>query len=400
MATYGWELGHTVAMEERLRKLQYSALRKVMGAYHGARQDTLEAIAKIEPVAVKLWDMKVRESARILEKGIQDNLIEEVETHRGDGRSWKDHSLAWAHILKHRQYTTCLEEILATMGETGERKISWEFDQDIRAPQAISNIELGTKDTLKVVWELRIRNELEEEAWTTCYTNGSGLDDKASGAFTRNSHTRFHENTTGSRYLGTRATHYDGELSGIAQALEVSREVSMLAVLTDSKPAISKIKKLDSGAAPPRSKIEARILNELCRRSQDHLYTGSLAWVKGHKGIERNEKADKLCREALILGHESEGVVTPAGLRAWSRRVRAEARGGNGEGILGWSRKAISAYTWCVTEKGPQRKWLHKIKKKDTPGCPCHRDQEQPPEQSGEHLVEGCRLLAEARELV
>ena len=52
--------------------------------------------------------------------------------------------------------------------------------------------------------------------------------------------------------------------------------------------------------------------------------------------------------------------------------------------------------------KGPQRKWLHRIQKKDTPGCHCHRDREQPeqPEQSGEHLVEGCRLLAEARELV
>ena len=26
------------------------------------------------------------------------------------------------------------------------------------------------------------------------------------------------------------------------------------------------------------------------------------------------------CREASILGHESEGIVTPAGLRAWSKR--------------------------------------------------------------------------------
>ena len=29
-----------------------------------------------------------------------------------------------------------------------------------------------------------------------------------------------------------------------------------------------------------------------------------------------------------MLGHESEGTVTLAGLRAWSRRVRAEAEGG------------------------------------------------------------------------
>ena len=67
----------------------------------------------------------------------------------------------------------------------------------------------------------------------------------------------------------------------------------------------------------------------------------------GSRGIKGNEEVDKLCKEASILGHESEGVVTPAGLRAWGRR--AEARGGSGEGILGWHRRAISAYIRRVT---------------------------------------------------
>ena len=31
-----------------------------------------------------------------------------------------------------------------------------------------------------------------------------------------------------------------------------------------------------------------------------------------------------------------------------------------------WHHRAISAYTWCITEKGPQRRWLHKIGKEDT----------------------------------
>src|SRR5258706_8643312 len=136
------------------------------------------------------------------------------------------------------------------MRENRERKITWDFDWEKHTPQALTEIEeLGTGDTDKVVWDLRIRKELEEEGWTICYSDGSGLDDKAAGAYTRKSYLGLHGEKTGSEYLGTRATLYDGELSGIAQALEPSREVQMLAILTDSKPAISTIKKLDTGAA-------------------------------------------------------------------------------------------------------------------------------------------------------
>ena len=42
--------------------------------------------------------------------------------------------------------------------------------------------------------------------------------------------------------------------------------------------------------------------------------------------------------------------MIPAGLRAWARGVRAEARGGNGNGLLGWCRKALPAYTWCQSD--------------------------------------------------
>ena len=378
IATYGWELvdpkGNPQAIE-RLRKLQYQAARKITRGYHGSRQELLENISKVEPVQTKLWDMKVRAAARILEKGTPDNLIQKAEetkvTTGTRGRSWQDHGLTWAAV-KGTHYNTCLEEILSSMGEIGERKIPWNFDRKARNAQALTKIEeLGTKDTDKVVWELHIRKEPEEEGWTICYSDGLGLDDKAAGAYTWKCFLGFHEEKTGSNYLGTRATHYDRELIGIARALEEAREIQMLEILTDSKPAILTINKLDTGEAQPRSEIEARILGELCRRSSGNQET-CVAWVKGHKGIKGNEEADKLCRETSILGHESEGVVTPAGLRAWSKRVRAEARGGSGEGILGWHRKAISAYTWCNTEKGPQRKWLHKIKKKDTPGCHCH----------------------------
>ena len=168
----------------------------------------------------------------------------------------------------------------------------------------------------------------------------------------------------------------------------------MLAILSDCRPAIRTTENLDSGALGPRSHIEARIQAALETRGNRQLET-MISWVKGHKDIKGNERADTLSKQASILGHESEGVVTPAGLKAWARRVRAEARGGSGEGILGWHRRAISAYTWCITEKGPQKKWLHHIKKADTTECACHHHQ-----QTGKHLAEECNLLADARKSV
>src|SRR5258706_6870555 len=288
------------------------------------------------------------------------------------------------------------------MGANGEREITWEFH---RGRKLIHNLqhrdpELGTKDTPQLVWELRIRELEEEEGWTTVFPDGSGLDNKAAGAFcpnpTRPDKERNPEDLSGDKYLGTRATHIDGELEGIALALETHNEkrTGMLAILSDCRPAIRTVEKLDAGLEGPRSHIEARIQKALESRETQHLET-HISWVKGHKDIKGNEAADKLSKKSSILGHESEGVVTPAGLKAWARRVRAEARGGSREGVLGWHRKAISAYTWCVTEKGPQQKWLHKLKKKDTPECQCGH-----PEQSGEHLVERCELLEQKRKLV
>ena len=151
IATYGWELECTGTAMEKLWKLQYKAVRKVTGGYHGARQFTLENIARVEPVPIKLWDMRVGQA----EKGVQDSLIEEVEKYRGAGRSWKDHSLAWAQTQNSRnsrQYNTSLEEIL-------ERKLNW----DSTRPTDTGGERAWYRGTPRVPWELRIRQELEDE---------------------------------------------------------------------------------------------------------------------------------------------------------------------------------------------------------------------------------------------
>ena len=102
------------------------------------------------------------------------------------------------------------------------------------------------------------------------------------------------------------------------------------------------------GTAAPRSTIETRIQLALETR-KEMLQDTYLAWVKG-KDIKGHEEANRLSKQTSILGHESEGIVTPADLSGWSRRVRAEARGGSGNGLLGWGRKGLSACTWCRSD--------------------------------------------------
>ena len=120
--------------------------------------------------------------------------------------------------------------------------------------------------TLKVVWEMRIR-DLEDEGWSTAFTDGSGLNLKAASGFCSNPN-----NTSvkppGSKYLGTRSTHFNGELEGIALALENHTENLMLAIPTDSKPAIQVLEKLNLGKEGP-------VTVHMTQQSSDRMLTKS-----------------------------------------------------------------------------------------------------------------------------
>ena len=53
-----------------------------------------------------------------------------------------------------------------------------------------------------------------------------------------------------------------------------------------------------------------------------------------------------------------------------------------------WRRKALSAYTWMRTERGPQKGWLFRIRKTDSPACDCGEET-----QSGDHITFHCPTL-------
>jgi len=77
-----------------------------------------------------------------------------------------------------------------------------------------------------------------------------------------------------------------------------------------------------------------------------------------------------------------------------------QAREGFGIERYKWGNQALAAYTWCRSNKGPQRSWLHKVRKSPNPDCP-----ECGGEEIGEHIVFKCpghqeerRKLGEIRE--
>ena len=79
-------------------------------------------------------------------------------------------------------------------------------------------------------WEMRIR-ELDE-GWTTVFTDGSGLDDKAAGGFCANPNKLDKDrqpDQSGDQYLGIKATNFDGEIVGMALALEGHTDTNMVA---------------------------------------------------------------------------------------------------------------------------------------------------------------------------
>lgn len=179
---------------------------------------------------------------------------------------------------------------------------------------------------------------------------------------------------------------------------QANQDEKTVLILTDSQAAVASMERLGRGE-PPRSKVEAAILQQLVRRRrQDHKTW--VAWIRSHIGIPGNEAADAI---AKAHAREPRGPdlqpITHEGLKAEAQKEARQLRfqPGFGRDRLKWDRTALGAYTQLRTERGPFGAWLHKIGEADNPWC-THEDCEGKEEpESGEHLTFECRRFSEAR---
>ncbi|KAF8416304.1 hypothetical protein EV426DRAFT_700104 [Tirmania nivea] len=106
-------------------------------------------------------------------------------------------------------------------------------------------------------------------------------------------------------YLGSFATVMDAELLGVARAWKVGRSV----VAFDSQGAIGRLRNLCF--EQPRSWIEELAVEEIRSGSK------TVMWVKGHSGVEGNERADRKAKKVAWVGKTMlrPDIITPAGIR-------------------------------------------------------------------------------------
>ena len=246
----------------------------------------------------------------------------------------------------------------------------------------------------KLPWLTKIA-ELQDQGFTTAYSDGTGRELHAAAATVAASR-RYTPPPPSHKYLGTLATVADAERQGILLSLRTLRHDHSVLLLSDCQAAIDTVTNLTKGQ-PPRSGIESEIKSLIQERNNSNHDT-AISWVRAYVQIPGNEEADRLANWGSYSGatRGSTRTVTEGGLRAKGKQARAQLRSRQGFRLgtaIQFNRKALSAYTWMRTNKGPQRQWLHHIGKVDTPFCPC----DSTTIQSGDHLTFSCRLLQQAR---
>ncbi|KAF8424370.1 hypothetical protein EV426DRAFT_712188 [Tirmania nivea] len=94
------------------------------------------------------------------------------------------------------------------------------------------------------------------------------------------------------------------------------------------------------------------------------MQTDSKGVAYGHSEVEGNERADRKAKEMAWVGKRMlrPDFITPAGIRQAFPMGRPSKQ-------TKWNWEALRGLTYVVTDRGPQRWWLHKVGRAHDPLC-------------------------------
>ena len=159
-------------------------------------------------------------------------------------------------------------------------------------------------------------------------------------------------------YLDNMTTVADVERKGMQLCLDSLKEDNTICLLSDSDAAIDIVCNVAQGQ-PARSGMERPIKQSLNLR-QGKGYDTAIAWVRAHIQSSGNEEADTLALFSRYVCQTkgSQRTITEGWMRAEGKQRRAALRNQKGlklDSVVAWHRQAVSAYTWMITNKVPQR---------------------------------------------
>ena len=140
----------------------------------------------------------------------------------------------------------------------------------------------------------------------------------------------------GNSHVGKTATVWDGEVTGMAEAVERFERGGRILLLADSRTAISAVKKAGrTGKA--RTRKLAKLLGRIGEREEEGgKGVVALGWIKAHIGIHGNEMVDRMAKKGAEKGAEIL-QVTEGGIRqkvkSWRKEERQVAGFGKGKAV-------------------------------------------------------------------
>jgi hypothetical protein len=179
----------------------------------------------------------------------------------------------------------------------------------------------------------------------------------------------------------------------------------IVAIYTDSKVTLASLK---------NNNIHSFLIEEIrnkVRNLTKQNWSVHFGWVKAHTGIDDNELADTLAKEAAQDDEERNIVYDRIPISTIATRIKEE--GLNKWQTMGKGRERsrmqtffsptveqrlkiripiTPEFTAMVSGHGKTKTYLHRFKLTDNPMCPCNEE-----EQSVEHLIHACRILEPQR---